>query len=664
MADGLGTLGDLFPEKNIACCVRGCNNLIAFSGDEAMRQAADGTDEKRQMCEDCYALFRELADRDVQCSKPGCTGTWTWRRYQQLEAKRRGFKKPPDRLCEACQKRMAEVGDKKVPCRVRGCENTWTWTAAQRVRAGEEEPPARFCEQCFRRFKDLADREVPCRMKGCERTWTWKRFHQLEHLAAGNTLDDPPRRMCAPCFARLRQLEDKQLPCKADECERTWLWNTYAQVEHELANGPDAEPPSKLCPECYRFFRSTRDREVRCRNRGCKNTWTYTRGMQLHGWLSGEVAPPPHMCDECREWMEQAEPKEIECMVPGCSETWTYSPLDQVRDRAQRRKKPNPRRCQRCTEFLAAHQPETLVCSECGSEFVWSSYEQLLNHLGRFAQPTRCAQCAENRLAAKSEGDLQPTREHHHIVRMPAAGKWMEDARISAWPPHLTHDDLEEAERAATRIVALGDDLVCSREEPEAAWPTKLEGLLNQKRRADAAVKVINAGMPRTTSAQGRMRLRRDVAPFDPALVLVSFALADSRLWLNERDETWRPAPFENDPDALDRLLADLQPLCQNVVYVVLNPVLPMTYVENHLKGRCTKWADAQDHMYKQCVAHHTRLCRNRSVPVVDLRPQFEVNGRRSTRKWLDDWHLHNNQGAENIAVWLRDALLRHKALP
>lgn len=663
MPQGLGKLGDLFPEKKIRCRIKACDNLVLFSGDEAMEKAADGSLDGQRMCDDCFKLYNELEDQQVDCSNPDCDSTWTWSRFQQLESRRRGYTKPPDRLCEACRKKTETMEDAAVPCRVRSCDKTWTWTAAQQTRAGGGQPPTRFCDECLKRFRDLADMEVPCRIRGCEQTWLWKRFSQLEHLAAGKSPEDPPKRMCSDCFQRMKQFSDRELPCKADECERTWTWNAYAQVEHEKRNGPDAEPPGKLCPDCYRFFRSTHDREVRCRNRGCRNTWSYTRGMQLHDWLKGVSSPQPRMCEACQKVFESSEPKELECMVQGCTNTWTYTPGEQTRDQALGRKKPAPRRCERCTEFLAGHKPETVACEKCGGEFTRSTYEQLLCEVGTFAKPKLCSTCAGRQLAADNS-QIETPREHHHVVRIPAAGKWMEDPRTAPWPPHLTHDDLEEAEKAEIRIVALGDDLVYSQENEETMWPKRLERLLAEKLGGGRTVKVLNCGIPDTGTEQGRMRCRRDVFPFAPQLVIASFVLGDSQLVLDEHNQQWRPSAHERNSDALDRLLKELQAHCPTIVYGILNPVLPGVRVTEQLKGRCRKWADAQEHEYKQCAAHHARICSGRTVPVVDLRPRFEVNGRTSARKWMSDWQHHNEQGAQNIAVWLRDAILRGNFLP
>ncbi|MFW5802998.1 MAG: SGNH/GDSL hydrolase family protein [Verrucomicrobiota bacterium] len=665
MPHGLGKLGDLFPEKKISCRIRGCENLVLFSGDEAMEKAANGNLDRRQMCEECFQLYNKLADQEVPCSNPECSDTWVWTRFQQLESRRRGFQKPPDRLCEACRKKAGEMEDKAVPCRVRACTRTWTWTAEQQTRAGGGAPPERFCEQCWQRFRDLSDKQVPCRMKGCEQTWPWKRFHQLEHLAEGKSLDDPPKRMCSECFKRMKELTDRELPCKADECERTWTWNSYAQVEHERLNGPDAEPPSKLCPECYRFFRSTHDRQLRCQNRGCANTWTYTRGMQLHDWLNNVSSPAPQMCESCQKYLEESTPREVECMVQGCPNTWTYSAVEQTKDHAAGRHQPSARRCERCTAFLAKRKPESLTCAKCGGEFTWSTYEQLLNALGTFAKPTICSECAEHRLAGDSGSHIKPPpRNHHHVVRMPAAGKWAENPRISPWPPHLTHEDLGEAEQAELRIVALGDDLVYSRECEETMWPKHLEALLNEKQANGRTVKVINAGMPETGSELGRLRCERDVFPFAPHLVIVSFVLGDSFLPLDTHSGQWRASNHERNPEGLTHLLEKLAETGAGMLYAILNPVLPAIRVDEQLEGQGRKWADAQDHEYKQCAAHHTRICSQKQVPVVDLRPRFEVNGKRTVRRWMADWQNHNEQGARNIAVWLRDAILRNELLP
>lgn len=667
MAGGIGKLGELFPDKQVACRIRGCDNLLRFSGEDVLRGAAKGQPvRENRMCEECFELFNSLEDAQVPCSTPDCKGTWTWNRFQQLENRRRGFDRAPRGYCDDCRKRMRELEDKEIPCRVRGCERTWTWTARQQAERPGAPPPRRMCRQCWEKLKDLEDRELPCRIRGCETTWTWSRYDQLELVAKGQSLDKPPVRMCRQCWEMMKTLEDKELPCKVDACERTWTWNSYAQVEHQRTHPdePDAPPPSKMCRECYGFYVKARDREIRCRLRGCRNTWTYTRGMQLHDRLAGVAAPPPRLCEDCRTAIEAAESRQEHCMVPGCEKTWTYTPEEQVRDRVNNRPAAPKRRCETCTEFLANHQTRSIPCSGCDGTIEITAYQQLMCELGTFQEPTLCTQCASQKMAA-GQPDPVVTRAHHHVVRMPSGGKWGSDPAIASWPPHLSHDTIARVEQADIRIVALGDDTVFSREDTAEAWPTRLEAMLNEQF-ADSAktVRVVNAGIPGTTSAQALVRAPRDVLPFSPHLVIVSFLLADSMLLLDDHSGRWRDPLPADDADPMRDLLDRLTRRVPAVACAALGPVYAQMRVTEELDGRFSTWGDAQDHAFAQRAAHHVRLARERSIPFADFRPRFEVNGRRSARKWMSNWCSHNANGAEHIARWLREFLNSENLLP
>jgi len=666
LANGLGTLGDLFPTKEISCRIRSCTNLLNFSGEEAMHKAAAGELERpNRMCDECFGIYRTLEDKQIPCSSSGCEGTWLWNRFQQLEARRKGHDTPPKGFCESCRNQIKQIRDQHFPCRVRGCEGKWVWTREEQIRSNGGKPPSRMCRDCWLGMKSLQDREIPCRLRGCKEHWVWPRYQQLEHVRAGKDLEAPPRRMCEECFKRIQALPDKQLPCKVDECDRTWLLNAYAQREHELAQGPDAELPSKMCKQCYSFFLKVRDYPIRCSNRGCKNTWLYTKSMQLHDWHNGRTGAPSMMCEECRKQIETGEPREVECMAPGCSRTWTYLPLDQVKDQCLGRREPTPRRCQSCDEFLGSHEPRKVPCSSCAKEINWSSYEQLLCELGTFEKPSLCSGCAEQKMALDRPKQAFPERPHHHVVRMPAGGKWASDDLISAWPAHLTYDVIDRAERAAVRIVALGDDLTYSSADSEETWPCLLEQALNRQYGVEGAVVVVNAGVPKCTSKQGLIRLPRDVKPFAPHLVITSFTFADSLLWYRRSQDTWRANLDEEEADeSMDRLCKALKNLRCKLLYWTTNPMYPNVRVEEELGGRGGKWASTQQVVRNKRSAHDLHLCNQYRIPSLDLLSRFEVNGSKSARKWMSDWFSHNELGSRNIATWMAEHLFKEELIP
>ena len=314
MGKGFVNLGELFPDKHLRCRVPGCNNLWKLESDQALAALAskDG-DLPDKMCERCFELFKTLEDREVECSNPDCSGSWRWTRFEQVISHVRGFTSPPPKLCETCRQKTEELENRNIPCRMKHCDHTWLWTAKQQLLWRKKEPPSRLCDDCKRQLKELKPQEVPCRVRGCENSWTWTPYQQLEHGKAGKDPEKPPRRMCRKCFETVKEFEDMECSCKIDECKRTWTFSAYAQLENRLRRGEDATPPDLMCRECFEFYKTTKDREMPCRNRGCRNTWTYTRGWQLRDWLQGRTRPPSLMCSTCNEKRKQRQDLQKPC---------------------------------------------------------------------------------------------------------------------------------------------------------------------------------------------------------------------------------------------------------------------------------------------------------------------------------------------------------------
>jgi hypothetical protein len=256
-------------------------------------------------------------------------------------------------------------------------------------------------------------------------------------------------------------------------------------------------------------------------------------------------------------------------------------------------------------------------------------------------------------------------RQNRQVVRMPAGGRWNVDPAIVHWPPHLTADVLAAVQQADLRIVALGDDLTYSSDSRADSWPSLLEKRLNAELAGKASVAVVNAGMPKTGSHQALVRWPRDVAPFSPHLIVVSFALGDSALELNRHDRSWQPLVAPDTATAgMNSLFQKLSGCGAKVLYWTTNPILATDWVENSLGAEFMPWAMAQESAHSQCVAHNLHLCSSHHIPVLDLRSRFEVNGKKSARKWMSDWCNHNAAGAQNIALWMTEHVLREKLLP
>ena len=670
MGRSLGTLGDLFPaDRNIQCCVRGCKSLVNFPGGETIApEVANDPDRPKDMCNSCYAVYQQTPDKQVKCASPGCNCTWTWPRMAQLEARAEGRREPAARLCEACLTKRKQIQDRQVPCKLKGCKNSFTWTKEEQWQDGMDKVPARFCNDCFSKLRQLQDRELPCRVQGCTQTWTWSRYQQLEQLASGRPIDPPPRRMCHSCVEKTQALKPAELPCRVKHCPGTWTFSPLLQLETLLTHGPEESVQPRMCPDCFKQFNAIQDQRIPCRHRGCTNTWTYNRQMQLQDKASGRNQPPARLCPGCAEKIKRTPDLQVPCAVPGCKGTWTFPAADQVRDEKMgKREPPKDRRCPDCDKFLAETLPKTISCAKCGGSYELTAYEQLMHKTGSFAETTRCASCAEQELSLKRPTELPIQRQGHHVVRMPAAGgPWTREAAIAHWPVHINHDTIVAVEAADIRIVVLGDDLTFGNPNRDEAWPALLEQKLNVALEGKAKVAVINAGVPKTGSHLGTMRIPRDVVPFAPHLVVFSFAYGDAYVEFNQDTDQWRRClPGEAAQNGMSELVNALKRVKTRLLYWTPNPILPHDLLgpQEHDTPRVS-WANEQEAVYNQCQAHGSHLAQKAGIPTLDLRTRFEINGKKSARKWMTDWLNPNAEGANNIATWMAEVILREKLVP
>lgn len=346
-------------------------------------------------------LFSHLDDRRVPCMVDGCPNTWGWSAQEQMQA---FGKPPPRRMCAEHRAEASTIGDREVPCANPGCTHTWTWTKSMQRKAmqrtGSAEPPRKVCPHCVEQEQQLVDRQVPCRIDSCARTWTWAADAQLKHrvwarkqaeedAAAGPSADrggskrrgrrgrrrrrpdinEPPPRLCAPCQAKLAQLEPREGPCKVHGCTRTATIDRESQLRawaQLRTDDPSAEGtlPRRMCETCRDFCRSHPDREVPCGRPGCERSWTYKTGAQLQDFLAGRRQDPIRLCDEDNKGgallpgvQAPGGMELMPCVVPMCDGVWFYRegvvevaanpgdtmPVDRMCDRCRQERGAAPR---------------------------------------------------------------------------------------------------------------------------------------------------------------------------------------------------------------------------------------------------------------------------------------------------------------------------------
>jgi hypothetical protein len=165
-------------ERESVCKVHGCTRTVKIDKDSQLRAwAAMRTDDldaepvlPKKMCDVCREFCRTHPDRDVQCGRPGCDRTWTYKTGAQLQSFLAGRFEDPIRLaCEGsdCDLIRAEAAH----------------LAQLAALSGEGEEP-----------RIEPDAEImPCIVPGCERSWIWRPGMKV---APCNDGDQPVDRMC------------------------------------------------------------------------------------------------------------------------------------------------------------------------------------------------------------------------------------------------------------------------------------------------------------------------------------------------------------------------------------------------------------------------------------------------------------------------------------
>jgi hypothetical protein len=111
-------------------------------------------------------------------------------------------------------------------------------------------------------------------------------------------------------------------------------------------------------------------------------------------------------------------------------------------------------------------------------------------------------------------------------------------------------------------------------------------------------------------------------------------------------------------------LCRKLKSSARRVLFWTTNSAFPMDFARERLGEEFTPWADAQQVSRNQCLAHYERLCAEGAIPVLDLTSRFEVNGAKSAKKWMCNWYMHNASGAQLIATWLAEHILKERLIP
>lgn len=161
-------------ERDGVCKVHGCTRSVSIEREYQLRAWAGLHTEDlsvegplpRKMCDVCREFCRTHPDRPVDCGRPGCDRTWTYKTGAQLQAFLAGRLEDPMKLaCEgndcdvikAEAAQLAQLGGVQpgtarnveiMPCVVSGCEGIWTWRSSNTIAACNDgdQPIDRMCD--------------------------------------------------------------------------------------------------------------------------------------------------------------------------------------------------------------------------------------------------------------------------------------------------------------------------------------------------------------------------------------------------------------------------------------------------------------------------------------------------------------------------------------
>jgi hypothetical protein len=191
--------------------------------------------------------------------------------------------------------------------------------------------------------------------------------------------------MCDEHLGELNQLEDREIACRNPGCKNTWTWKRGAQL-HQLQKHEKLKPPSRLCASCFEAEKSLTDTEVECRVSGCKHTWTWTKDAQQkhRAWLRRLQAK--------QQAESEATPTEAPGDAPAAAESGDAeakaeapaSPGDEQGSGKKKRRKKNRKKkrklpegppekmCASCAAKIAKLQPEQQPCKVHGCTRTWT----------------------------------------------------------------------------------------------------------------------------------------------------------------------------------------------------------------------------------------------------------------------------------------------------
>jgi hypothetical protein len=221
------------------------------------RKINDGPPEK--LCERCFERMGHLEPIAIPCKVHGCTSTWFWEREGQLRAwatldaqeNVTELPQPPRRMCNGCFEFVRGRSDREVQCGRPDCDKTWTYKTGSQLQdflAGRTQDPIRLCDGCSRSQFVISSTHgapvpagaevMPCQVAGCSGSWVYAPGMSLS-TADPNAEEPPVDRMCDDCRGQRDAPARDPRQVQASESDPVEI---EPQIEPQIE--PDAAPPS------------------------------------------------------------------------------------------------------------------------------------------------------------------------------------------------------------------------------------------------------------------------------------------------------------------------------------------------------------------------------------------------------------------------------------
>ena len=313
-------------DRQMPCSNPKCDGTWTWNRFMQLEAIAAGHPDKAPLgyCAKCKEEMSTREGIQVPCRNRNCKNTWTWTPRMQLEST---DGKPPYRLCDECFAVYKDLQEKTVPCRIKNCQGTVSWSKNQLLelwRSGKslEKLPPRMCDKCAAELATLQPKEIPCKIKGCQNTWTYSPFEQLEAIRAAKEGEEPavPSRMCRECYEFYNTAIDSVQPCRNHNCHNTWVWTKSMQLSAKIKG--QKKPAPRMCDSCFQRLKALQDMEMPCMEKGCTGTWTYKPEEQLRDQLAGRQPAARH-CRECKEFLEHQPVATLRCEKCGKAFEWS-----------------------------------------------------------------------------------------------------------------------------------------------------------------------------------------------------------------------------------------------------------------------------------------------------------------------------------------------------